>query len=525
MTKHPLCDHGGFTINYEQRLYPLLNVNKKLYQSSQLVECATTLCDSLSGSVASKRQGRINFPQLATMRSLRFLQDSGFIESLSLQTPLNCAVAKFEECYLLQDIVTASYYLNFSEFFRYLTEIVDRSNLILDSDGSNFVTFADKLNDYLALQIPRDFQNVGTASPLIILIYNVVGHRVHKKVRFELKKCMDDYTKLRALFSYTHILQNTSKKLTYSIPYFRCFSEVIKDYSSILQSELEWKDLKKLKPSKFYELIDLMRLGIYVQIINESTESVQYFEGSLKQILFPQEQMPETQSLEGLRCISFMNSEINKLFAAKIIFSDGLGNRAPSTYFEVILDHFFEDYEKKISNYTDKFLEKFVQKIETILKQQRKADFKLNDSCFDGNGSKVALLICEDFRSFKHQLQSLPKATKIFLLTRAVIEFMRMYILHIHKFKYSSLGTLVLIKDIYSYSEVVHDESKLSDFLWQTLLSIANLILVKPENIRGLLTDGNLAFFDTHLLEEFTFLKEDNNRVDTHPVSSLFFIA
>ena len=92
-----------------------------------------------------------------------------------------------------------------------------------------------------------------------------------------------------------------------------------------------------------------------------------------------------------------------------------------------------------------------------------------------------------------------------------------------HRFRFSSLGAVTLIKDIHTYIELMHTDYESLKFLWQTLIAVANLVLVKSDNIHSLFSEGNLAFFDKRLLEDFICLREDYSRDGVIHVSSLFF--
>ena len=81
------------------------------------------------------------------------------------------------------------------------------------------------------------------------------------------------------------------------------------------------------------------------------------------------------------------------------------------------------------------------------------------------------------------------------------------------KLSFNDVGALVLLNDINAYSEMLMDFGPEAQWdlsiYFNFLRELANVLMVKPENLRSVLQEGSLNLIDIRLFYPFIALRSD----------------
>ena len=504
----------------------LVNVDLNLEKVSDLHRCVSVFLKYLRGSKSPIEQElRDNRQYLFFLKHLRYLQEIRFFDSSSVELAISDDLIKFEADILPGNLRYAQAYFDFERLIRYLNMKCEKFHTLFVSSSRDTDFSFEALYDYVQSITQLQDYNTGSLSPVIILNYHIFGEQIFDILKEKLSKTSDELTKLKYLLQYSKSLRDLCKKVSGNILYFRCFTETINSYVKLLNSEIKWPSIKKMSHSSLFHVIDLIKQVCDLNIIGSNVEERFFFENTIRRLCHVQRITQDDKSPAViLRQLGLLDNYINRLTVSlSILKRETPTNQNLTRDLVDVLQIVVTEYETYAIQDAEDLAEMMAETLENSLKQQRKSDFKPNEQSFDGSSSKVVLLIADQYRSIISDLSLIPKSSRIFAHEYLSIAYIRAYVQHMHRFRFSSLGAVTLIKDIHTYIELMHTDYESLKFLWQTLIAVANLVLVKSDNIHSLFSEGNLAFFDKRLLEDFICLREDYSRDGVIHVSSLFF--
>uniref|UniRef100_A0A0A9W0K1 Exocyst complex component 5 n=5 Tax=Lygus hesperus TaxID=30085 RepID=A0A0A9W0K1_LYGHE len=172
--------------------------------------------------------------------------------------------------------------------------------------------------------------------------------------------------------------------------------------------------------------------------------------------------------------------------------------------------------EQKLENGIDRSLNAIIGWVKMILQnEQKKSDYKPESDLELGlnpNLSSQACLKVVKYMSHNiaHINECLDGGNRECVMTELGIRFHRVVYEHLQTFQYNSTGAMCLICDINEYRKCVRElKSNLVNTLFDTLHSLCNLLLVKPENLDQVRNGEHLAVLDSSILLNFIQLRSD----------------
>ena len=85
---------------------------------------------------------------------------------------------------------------------------------------------------------------------------------------------------------------------------------------------------------------------------------------------------------------------------------------------------------------------------------------------------------------------------------------------HILKFEYNEFGAMALVRDLNEYRQSAKSfKSNIVETLFTTLYSLANILVVAPENLPEICCGENLAALNKDIIESFVKLRADNKLI------------
>ncbi|KAI5746678.1 hypothetical protein M8J77_006268 [Diaphorina citri] len=170
-----------------------------------------------------------------------------------------------------------------------------------------------------------------------------------------------------------------------------------------------------------------------------------------------------------------------------------------------------DDTELKIQAGLDRSLNAIVSWIKIYLQsEQRKSDFK-PEGDIDTLASTACTNVCVYIASCIKQINAcLDGANVSAVMTELGIRFHRVIYEHLLQFQYNSAGAMCVICDVNEYMKCAkHLKSLLVNTLFDSLHSLCNLLLVKPENLEQVCNGEQLAGLDRSILLNFIQLRSD----------------
>lgn len=85
---------------------------------------------------------------------------------------------------------------------------------------------------------------------------------------------------------------------------------------------------------------------------------------------------------------------------------------------------------------------------------------------------------------------------------------------HVLRFEYNEFGAMALVRDLNEYRQSAKSfKSILVESLFTTLYSLANVLVVAPENLQEICSGENLASLNKDIIESFVKLRADNKLI------------
>ncbi|VDN98780.1 unnamed protein product [Rodentolepis nana] len=180
--------------------------------------------------------------------------------------------------------------------------------------------------------------------------------------------------------------------------------------------------------------------------------------------------------------------------------------------------------EEKLSMGLEQCLTLALTRIQLILSnEQRKADFKTdllpsNSSMVNpGVGSEMSACspACQDVCRFLRKvidnaLQNLDGRNLCTFLSELGLRFHRLLVDHFYGYSFSDTGGFVAMQDVTAYRDTACGcQSAKIDYLFDILLKLMNLMLIKPQNVRQVWQDYEQSGIPKELLASFISLRSD----------------
>lgn len=170
-----------------------------------------------------------------------------------------------------------------------------------------------------------------------------------------------------------------------------------------------------------------------------------------------------------------------------------------------------DETEMKIQAGLDRSLNAIVSWIRIYLQsEQRKSDFK-PEGDIDTLASAACTTVCTYLSSCIKQIKSCLDGSNVHtVLTELGVRFHRVIYEHLLQFQYNSAGAMCVICDVNEYMKSVKTlQSSLVNSLFDSLHSLCNLLLVKPENLEQVCNGEQLTGLDRSILLSFIQLRSD----------------
>ncbi|KAH9279388.1 Exocyst complex component 5 [Echinococcus granulosus] len=175
--------------------------------------------------------------------------------------------------------------------------------------------------------------------------------------------------------------------------------------------------------------------------------------------------------------------------------------------------------EEKLSTGLEQCLSLALTRIQIILlNQQRKTDFKSDVSAMNSAAVTelpACSLACQDVCKFVHKViegarQNLDGQNLCGFLHELGLRFHRLLVDHFYGFSFSDSGGFVAMQDVTAYRDTAREcQSAKIDYLFDILLKLMNLMLIRPQNVRQVWQDYEQSGIPRELLANFISLRAD----------------
>ncbi|KAJ3131370.1 Exocyst complex component 5, partial [Irineochytrium annulatum] len=197
-----------------------------------------------------------------------------------------------------------------------------------------------------------------------------------------------------------------------------------------------------------------------------------------------------------------------------------LVSSSPTSHRETVIfkNEFMSGVETLVNKMLQKQIETILHWLSVILARQKKTDFRPKDESLTTNMGTtlvIASIVCQQVSDFL--LKVYARCTKNIdgenlevFLNEIGSGFHNMLLDHLKKFTYSYTGGVILTKDLAKYYETFtcfRCQSITERF--EMLREIGNLFIVKPENLKTVLSEGYLARIEINLLQPFLMTRTD----------------
>ncbi|VDL94505.1 unnamed protein product [Schistocephalus solidus] len=175
--------------------------------------------------------------------------------------------------------------------------------------------------------------------------------------------------------------------------------------------------------------------------------------------------------------------------------------------------------EAKFSSGLERCLSLCLARVQAILSsEQKKTDYK-GDSCgLNGNaitGLPSASLACRHVCTFVQRViqetrKYLDGQNRVNFLNEFGTRFHRLLVDHFYGYSFSDSGGFVAMQDVTAYRDTAKEfDLPMIDYLFDVLLKLMNLMLIKPQNVRQVWQDYIRSGIPRELLSNFIQLRAD----------------
>ncbi|CAF1431371.1 unnamed protein product [Didymodactylos carnosus] len=179
--------------------------------------------------------------------------------------------------------------------------------------------------------------------------------------------------------------------------------------------------------------------------------------------------------------------------------------------------------EELINTGVDKSLSCIVGFIRFILNEQKRSDFKPETDPLITECSNVCKRVVRFVDTQIVRLeQTFDGKNLTDVLNEYGIRFHRAITDHVFKFEYNIAGGLMMLQDISEYKKCSKKfRSSVVEQLFTILHALVNLLVVVPENLKQISTEGHLASLSREIIESFVLLRGDYRSAKLHNFISL----
>ncbi|CAF1151500.1 unnamed protein product, partial [Didymodactylos carnosus] len=174
--------------------------------------------------------------------------------------------------------------------------------------------------------------------------------------------------------------------------------------------------------------------------------------------------------------------------------------------------------EELINIGIDKSLSCMIGYIRIMLNEQKRSDFRPETDPLITECSNVCSRIVRFIDTHITRLeQAFDGKNLTDVLNEYGIRFHRAIIDHVFKFEYNITGGLMMLQDISEYKKCSKKfRSLMVEQLFTILHALVNLLVVVPENLRQISTEGHLATLTREIIESFVMLRGDYRSAKLH---------
>ncbi|KAF8560886.1 hypothetical protein P879_09245 [Paragonimus westermani] len=249
---------------------------------------------------------------------------------------------------------------------------------------------------------------------------------------------------------------------------------------------------------------------VFFSIVREATSIFHFFNKTVD------------ESLAALIKYGIILHFISRLHIGYILFSHVNASPIHSKEINVRRQSIQQELESKLQLGLDRCLGLIISRVQYVLaSEQRKSDFR-PDSVASGGATapavtlggppshacqRVVPFIAQSIREAKQQLDG--KNLKNFLAEFG-LRFNRVLVEHYYGFTFSDTGGFLAMQDVTAYREVAKQLGNPAvDRLFDVLLKLMNLMLIKPENVQQVTQDYVQSGIPCELLNNFIQLRAD----------------
>ncbi|KAL0270096.1 UNVERIFIED_CONTAM: hypothetical protein PYX00_007615 [Menopon gallinae] len=174
--------------------------------------------------------------------------------------------------------------------------------------------------------------------------------------------------------------------------------------------------------------------------------------------------------------------------------------------------YLLESIELKLDNGLDRSINAIIGWVKIYLQnEQKKTDFKPETDDFDTLSSPACLTVVQFMSKMVEKIrESLDDKNAENVLTELGTRFHRVIYEHLQQYQFNTAGAMCAICDVNEYRKCMKElRIPLVITLFDTLHSLCNLLLVKPENLKQVCTGGQLVALDRSILLNFIQLRAD----------------
>lgn len=170
-----------------------------------------------------------------------------------------------------------------------------------------------------------------------------------------------------------------------------------------------------------------------------------------------------------------------------------------------------DDIELKINNGIDRSLTMAVNWIKSYLQsEQRRTDFRPDSEDIEPRATPACRAVCPYIAHVCAQVRSkLDERNVATVLQEFGVRVHRVIYDHLLQFQYSMAGAMIAVCDINEYRHATKPLGPFTVTLFETLHSLSNLLLVKPENLQQVCAQDSLVNLDRSVVDNFIQLRSD----------------
>jgi len=185
-------------------------------------------------------------------------------------------------------------------------------------------------------------------------------------------------------------------------------------------------------------------------------------------------------------------------------------------------DRVFAQLEDLINIGVDKALLCIVGYVRNILNEQKRSDFKPESDLYISECSQICKRVVRAIEIQVARLeQTLDGKNLTDILNEFGLRFHRLITDHVFKFEYNISGGLMMLQDISEYKKCSKKfRSATVEQLFSILHALVNLLVVVPDNLRQVITEGHLASLTRDIIESFVQLRTDYKSARLHVMIS-----